>query len=276
MAVWTEVMSRSRGGRLNGGGDALVAAAAADVAAHRAADFVLRGVLVGREEGCGLHDLAGLAIAALRDIQGPPSLLHRVIAVCVETLDRGHRSPGDVSHRGDAGAGGVAIDMHGAGAAQRHAAAEFCAGKPELVPQIPEQRHRRIAVARLVLAVDAELDHSCPPRLDLAEYFNRSAATANGTKRRYGQREKLTLSLIPRAQQAATIGAITRSQSPPACQLSALQIGFGLGPPQLFDDRLDLRRVAKQADAAADPTARLEAERGVRLLVMRVGHQPGD
>src|SRR5947209_16786429 len=78
--AWTGVMSRSCGGRLDGGGDALIAAAAADVAAHRAVDLVLGGVLVRREQSGGLHDLAGLAVAALRDIEGAPRLLHRMIA----------------------------------------------------------------------------------------------------------------------------------------------------------------------------------------------------
>ena len=91
------VMSRSCGGRLDGGGDALIAAAAADVAAHRAVDLVLGRVLVGREQRGGLHDLAGLAIAALRDIEGAPRLLHRVVAVA----GRGPRSwsPSGRRHR---------------------------------------------------------------------------------------------------------------------------------------------------------------------------------
>src|SRR5947208_9891482 len=63
MLAWTALISRSCGGRLDGGGDALIAAAAADVAAHLAVDLVLGRVLVGGEQRGGLHDLAGLAIA---------------------------------------------------------------------------------------------------------------------------------------------------------------------------------------------------------------------
>src|SRR5277367_5270802 len=97
MMAWTAVMSRSYGSRLDGGGNALIAAAAADVAAHRVVDLGLRRVLRRRQQRGGLHDLAGLAIAALRDVQGAPRLLHRVIPIAIEALDRYHRAPGDVT-----------------------------------------------------------------------------------------------------------------------------------------------------------------------------------
>src|ERR1700730_10870687 len=165
MVAWTGVMSRSCGGRLDGGGDALIAAAATDVAGHRAVDLVLGRVLVGRDQCGGLHDLAGLAIPALRDIQGAPGFLHRMISLRVEPLDCGYRTSGDIVYGGNAGAGGLAVDRDGASAAQRHAAAVLRTGEPQFVPQIPQQRHRRIAVERLFLAVDAQLDHGVPPQV---------------------------------------------------------------------------------------------------------------
>src|SRR6266850_3418073 len=147
-------MSRSCSSRLDGGGDALIAAAAANVAAHRAVDLVFRGVLVGREKCCGLHDLAGLAIAALRDIQGSPSPLHRVIAVFVSSpsivvTERPETSLTAVM----AGARGFAVHMNRAGATQRYTAAIFRPGEPQFVAQIPEQRHRWVAIEGLRLAV---------------------------------------------------------------------------------------------------------------------------
>src|SRR4029077_17399746 len=107
MAAWTPVvetgvMSRSCGGRLDGGGDALIAAAAADIAAHRAVDLVFGRVLRSCEKRGRLHDLTALAIAALRHIQGAPGLLHRVVALRVEALDRRHRAAGDVVYCGNA------------------------------------------------------------------------------------------------------------------------------------------------------------------------------
>src|ERR671935_2051665 len=103
-------MSRSCGGRLYGGSDALVAAAAADIAAHSAVDFFFRGVFVaGEQRGC-LHNLTALAIAALRHIRGSPCLLHRMITVRVEPFDRYDRPAGDIAYGGDAGAGGFTVD----------------------------------------------------------------------------------------------------------------------------------------------------------------------
>src|SRR5215470_14207502 len=64
--AWTRVMSRSCGGRLDGGGNALIAAATTDDATHGVVDLRFGGVFVRREQCCGLHDLTALAIAALR------------------------------------------------------------------------------------------------------------------------------------------------------------------------------------------------------------------
>src|SRR5690606_19896315 len=57
------------------GVDALVAAAAADVAGHGLGDLLLVGGRVGGDQGGRLHDLAGLAEAALRNVECPPGPL---------------------------------------------------------------------------------------------------------------------------------------------------------------------------------------------------------
>src|SRR5271169_1177735 len=163
MTAWTGVMSGSCGSRLDGGGDALVAATATDVAAHGIVDLGLGRVLRRRQQRGGLHDLAGLAIAALRNIQGAPGLLHRMIAVTIEALDRCHRATTDIADGGDAGSGGLAVDMHGTGAAKRYAATVFRPRETQFVTQIPQQRHRRVTVERLLLTIDAYLDHRFPP-----------------------------------------------------------------------------------------------------------------
>ena len=54
--------------------------------------------------------------------------------------------PVDVADRDRAGAHRLAVDMHGAGAALRDAAAEFGAGQSELVAQHPEQRRLRLDI----------------------------------------------------------------------------------------------------------------------------------
>src|SRR5881275_1621517 len=64
------------GGAVNGFADALVSAAAADVAAHGIIDVGVGGVGLLREQGhCG-HDLSGLAVAALRNVFLHPCFLH--------------------------------------------------------------------------------------------------------------------------------------------------------------------------------------------------------
>src|SRR5260370_29312656 len=84
--------------------DALVSSAAADVARHRFAYLIACGFWIFHEECCGLHDLAGLAIAALRDISLAPSLLHGMIAGGVKALDRRHLATDHIGNRRDTGA----------------------------------------------------------------------------------------------------------------------------------------------------------------------------
>ena len=74
-------ISNPRRSKPHGGGDALVAAAAADIAGHGAGDFLIRRMRRLLQQRGGLHDLSGLAIAALRHVQFAPGLLHRMVAV---------------------------------------------------------------------------------------------------------------------------------------------------------------------------------------------------
>src|SRR5580692_10931141 len=69
------------GGALDGAEDARIGAAAADVAVHVADDVVAARILISRKQCRGLHDLPGLAIAALRHLQVEPGFLQRMVAV---------------------------------------------------------------------------------------------------------------------------------------------------------------------------------------------------
>src|SRR5882672_8883931 len=72
------------------GADAGVSAAAADVG-HRRVDVLVARARVPREERNRRHDLARLAVAALRDLVVDPGLLHRVqLAALGEALDGEH------------------------------------------------------------------------------------------------------------------------------------------------------------------------------------------
>ena len=123
------------------------------------------------EQRRGRHDLAGLAVAALRHVVFDPGLLDRVAAVLREALDGGHRLVADGADRDLAGAHRLALEVHGAGAAQRHAAAEFGAREAQRVAQDPEQRGFRIDIDFDRVAIDVELGHERLPR------FSATAAT---------------------------------------------------------------------------------------------------
>src|SRR5690606_9049904 len=98
------------GGALDGGADAAVGAAAADVAAHRGVDLRLGGTRVLLQQRGGAHDLAGLAVAALRHVPGDPGVLHRLAGGAGgHRLDGGDLPPRRRGDGQDAAAGGHAV-----------------------------------------------------------------------------------------------------------------------------------------------------------------------
>src|SRR5271163_4148350 len=134
--------------------DALVTAAAADITRHRFAYLIASWLWIFHQQCCGLHDLAGLAIAALRNIDLAPGLLNRMITRRMQAFDRRNLSAGHVGDRGDAGAYGLLVHDHRACAAQRLAAAKFRAGQSGFVTEKPEQREIRVAIPALFVAVN--------------------------------------------------------------------------------------------------------------------------
>src|SRR4051812_46031716 len=76
------MLRHSRGSALDGFLDALVGAAAADVAAHRGIDVGIGWVGVLAEQGTGRHDLARLAVTALHDVDLDPGILHAPAGFC--------------------------------------------------------------------------------------------------------------------------------------------------------------------------------------------------
>src|SRR5262249_23538478 len=73
-------------------------------------------------------------------------------------LDRRDLGGTDAVDRGDARAGGDAIDMDGARSAKRHAAAEFGAGHAEHVAQDPQERSVVVDVDCPIDAIDLDRD----------------------------------------------------------------------------------------------------------------------
>jgi len=62
-------------GRADRGADARIRPASAQVARHGGVDLVVRGLRCLSQQRCGLHDLSGLAVAALRDLVIDPGSL---------------------------------------------------------------------------------------------------------------------------------------------------------------------------------------------------------
>src|SRR6185369_13523117 len=108
------------------------------------------------EESRRRHHLSGLAIAALHDVFVDPGLLHGVQPVRGEALDGRDRAIADGGDGHHARPRGAVADVHGAGAALGHPAAELGAGEAEDVPQHPEQRHVLRHIDVMVLAVDSQ------------------------------------------------------------------------------------------------------------------------
>src|SRR5271165_2398866 len=140
-----------------------VGAAAADISRHGRIDIGIFRVRGAVEQGGCRHDLSGLAVAALDDLQVQPRLLYFGTGRGgAYAFDGGDCALSDRPHAQQTGAHRCAVHMHGAGAAQRHAASELGAGKSQNIAQYPQQRHvgRRIDIFRF--AVDPQTNHWTP------------------------------------------------------------------------------------------------------------------
>ena len=115
------------------------------------------------EQRNGLHDLAGLAVAALRNLMRDPGLHDRVSVLVLQPFHGDDRLAGDLADTRLTGTHRLSIDMDGARPALRHPAAVLGARKTKFVAQDPEQRHLRNDVNLVLGAIDREFDHvGCP------------------------------------------------------------------------------------------------------------------
>jgi hypothetical protein len=106
------------------------------------------------------HDLAALAVAALRHVVLDPGGLHGLAdTVFADGFDRGDLLAFGRRKRRHARAHRRAVQVDSAGAAQRLAAAELGAGHAERVTQGPEKRCAGIGIDVHVLGVDGKLGH---------------------------------------------------------------------------------------------------------------------
>jgi hypothetical protein len=105
-----------------------VGAASADVSGHRCIDLRVGRFRVLKKQRRCLHDLARLAIAALRNLEIDPRLLKWVKPVCAQLLDRRHDRSIQVAERDAARARCFFVYVYGTAAAQSRTAAKTRAG----------------------------------------------------------------------------------------------------------------------------------------------------
>src|SRR3989442_15397720 len=91
--VMEAVMSHLLGRAVDGGANTLVGAAATDVAAHGGIDVRVRRRRVLGEQGRGRHELARLAVPALRHVELEPGALERMASIGPQAFDRRHPLP---------------------------------------------------------------------------------------------------------------------------------------------------------------------------------------
>src|SRR6516225_3696113 len=146
-------------------------------------DFGISRIGLALEEGSDRHDHAALTIAALRHVVIDPGLLHLVeCAFGGEALDGDNLLAGGVARGNAAGAHRNAVQMHGAGAAQRDAAAIFRTREAHVLADRPEQWRIRFDVDVMHFAIDCET-HDWFLRwiigLPNAEFWTRPATVSN-------------------------------------------------------------------------------------------------
>ena len=76
------------GGELDGGPNSNIGRAAADIPLQRQIDVLIIRLRVSRQEGCNRHDLPGLAVATLWNLQFVPCCLNGLARSGAKPFDR--------------------------------------------------------------------------------------------------------------------------------------------------------------------------------------------
>src|SRR5580765_3435636 len=151
------------GGHVDGRPDALIGPASADVG-HGVVDVLIRRLGVALQQGRRGHDLPGLAIAALRNVEHRPGFLDWMRAGRRQAFDGDDLVGGLHGRDGDgAGAHQPAVEMDRAGAALRHTAAILRPRQADLFANGPQQRRVGLDLHVTNAAIDVELCHGRPP-----------------------------------------------------------------------------------------------------------------
>src|SRR5712672_4398652 len=142
------------GGVVNRGADADISSAPTDVAIHGEIDVAVARILDFLEKRDCAHHLAGLAVPALRDFVGNPSLLYRTGLAPSHRLDRGDF--GFVERRNwyRAGAQRPAVHKYRASATLSDPAAELGSGHPQHIAEDPQQSRITVHIDRMSCTID--------------------------------------------------------------------------------------------------------------------------
>jgi len=131
---------------VDGFADALVRAAAADVSAHGIVNIRIGWIGFLRQQRRRGHDLPGLAVSALRHVFFDPGFCTGCDASVESPSIVVIFFPSHARNRRDARACRLAVDVHRASAAKRHAAAELVPVMFSVSRKHPEERHLRINI----------------------------------------------------------------------------------------------------------------------------------
>jgi hypothetical protein len=133
-------------------------AAAADIVGHRVIDIGSRRAGMLFQKSNRRHNLAGLTVTALGNLFFDPGLLDRMTTIVGQALDRCDLFAGNGGNRINARPGGFPVDMYGASAASRNAAAVLGSCHVETVAEHPQQRRVPVDVDGLPLPVHLKFD----------------------------------------------------------------------------------------------------------------------
>src|SRR6476661_5446614 len=151
---------------VDGGPDADIGGAAAEVAVHGAIDVAVARLLDRLQQRHRAHHLPRLAVTTLRNVARDPGALHRLALTSGKTLDGRYLGLADRRHRKRAGAQRLAIKEDSAGTALGNPASELGAGEAEIFAKDPQQRRVVGRVHGMGPTVDLELE--CHRRLSVS------------------------------------------------------------------------------------------------------------
>lgn len=139
---------------MNGAADALVRTASANVARHGGVDIRVGGFRVSGKQGCGRHQLSGLAVTALRHLFRDPRSLQGMTRGFRQAFDCRYFPASDARHGNAARSGRRTVEMNRARSALLQTTTEFCARQANRISQHPKQRRIGADVDVVFLAIN--------------------------------------------------------------------------------------------------------------------------